>query len=76
VFYRTRAHEPSAAKAAWITGQLYDFLRWAPRPAGLDGVFRPDIYRRARRLVSSELEDGPRAPREGSKAGRRLACLV
>ena len=62
IFYRLRANEPSAAKAAWVTGQLYEFLRWAPRPAGLDGVFRPDIYRRARRLVSSELNDGPRVP--------------
>jgi ABC-type nitrate/sulfonate/bicarbonate transport system substrate-binding protein len=63
VFYRARATEPSAAKAAWVTGQLYDFLRWAPRPSGLDGVFRPDIYRRARRLVEGELKEGPRVPR-------------
>ena len=74
IFYRTRANEPSAAKAAWVTGQLYEFLRWASRPSSLDGVFRPDIYRRARRLVSSELKEGPRAPRiqpklaEGSAA--------
>lgn len=79
VFYRTRANEPSAAKAAWVTGHLYDFLRWAPRPAGLNGVFRPDIYRRARRLVSSELADGPRAPRVQPKPAARssgplLAC--
>jgi ABC-type nitrate/sulfonate/bicarbonate transport system substrate-binding protein len=79
VFYRMRANEPSAAKAAWVTGQLYEFLRWAPRPAGLDGVFRPDIYRRARRLVSSELNDGPRAPRIQPKlaaksSGPLLAC--
>ena len=67
VFHRMRASEPSAAKAAWVTGQLYEFLRWAPRPAGLEGVFRPDIYRRARRLVSSELKDGPRVPRIQSK---------
>jgi ABC-type nitrate/sulfonate/bicarbonate transport system substrate-binding protein len=79
VFYRTRANEPSAAKAAWVTGQLYEFLRWAPRPAGLDGVFRPDIYRRARRLVSSELNDRPRAPRIQPKLAAKsssplLAC--
>jgi two-component system, oxyanion-binding sensor len=62
VFYRARANEPSAAKAAWLTGRLYEFLRWAPRPAGLNGVFRPDIYRRALRLLPSEIRGG--APAE------------
>jgi ABC-type nitrate/sulfonate/bicarbonate transport system substrate-binding protein len=76
VFYRTRANEPSAAKAAWVTGQLYEFLRWAPRPSGLDGVFRPDIYRRARRLLSGELKEGPRAPRVRPKQAGSAASLL
>lgn len=59
IFYRARANEPSAAKAAWLTGRLYQILRWAPRPAGLHGVFRPDVYRRALRLVPRGMDGRP-----------------
>jgi len=59
IFHRARANEPSAAKAAWVTGGLYEFLRWAPRPAGLNGIFRPDIYHRALRRVPREVFGRP-----------------
>lgn len=62
IFHRARATEPSAAKASWLTGRLYEFLRWTPRPAGLDKVFRPDIYRRALTLVPAEVKGGAKAP--------------
>ena len=71
VFYRARATEPSAAKAAWLIGRLYEFLRWSSRPAGLKGVFRPDIYRRALRLVPREVNARPKAKKvEIAHAGR------
>jgi two-component system, oxyanion-binding sensor len=71
VFYRARATEPSAAKAAWLTGRLYDYLRWAPRPSGLNGVFRSDIYRRALRLVPREINGRPKAEKlEPAQLGR------
>ena len=79
IFYRARATEPSAAKAAWLIGRLYEFLRWASRPAGLKGVFRPDIYRRALRLVPREINGRPRAEKpepaqDGRHSGRALAA--
>jgi ABC-type nitrate/sulfonate/bicarbonate transport system substrate-binding protein len=74
VFYRAGATEPSAAKAAWLSGRLYEYLRWAPRPAGLNGVFRPDIYRRALRLVPREIKGRSRvAKREPGQPLRRPA---
>jgi len=79
IFYRTRATEPSAAKSAWLTGRLYEYLRWAPRPAGLNGVFRPDIYRRAARLVPREFNGRPKSEQlepgqTGRPAGRSLVA--
>ena len=59
IFYRARATEPSAAKADWLSGRLYEYLRWAPRPTGLNGVFRPDIYRRALSLVPRGVNGRP-----------------
>lgn len=50
IFHHDNANEPTAAKAAWLTRQLFSFLRWRRRPAGLTGVFRRDIFRRAQRL--------------------------
>jgi ABC-type nitrate/sulfonate/bicarbonate transport system substrate-binding protein len=74
VFYRARATEPSAAKAAWLTGRLYEFLRWGPRPAGLKGVFRPDIYRRALRRVPCGINGRPPAEaHEPAQLGRLSA---
>ena len=79
IFYRARATEPSAAKSAWLTGRLYEYLRWAPRPAGLNGVFRPDLYRRALSLVPREANGRPKAIKlepapAGSAPGRWLAA--
>jgi ABC-type nitrate/sulfonate/bicarbonate transport system substrate-binding protein len=54
IFYRGRANEPTATKAAWLTGRLFSFLRWETRPRGLDNVFRPDIFRRAQRFLPKE----------------------
>ena len=51
IFHRAGANEPTAARAHWITGRLYNFLRWRTRPPGLENVFRHDIYRRAKKLV-------------------------
>jgi ABC-type nitrate/sulfonate/bicarbonate transport system substrate-binding protein len=71
VFSRARANEPSAVKSAWLTGGLYEFLRWTSRPAGLKGVFRPDIYRRALRLVPREITVWPKAEKlESQQSGR------
>ena len=62
IFSRCRANEPSAAKAAWLTGRLFEFLRWTVRPAGLSHVFRPDIFRRAQRLVPKDCLVASAAP--------------
>ncbi len=51
IFHRADANEPSATRANWITSRLYQFLRWQTRPAGLNNVFRRDIYKRAQKLV-------------------------
>ena len=48
IFHRYRANDPTASKAAWITGRLYEFLRWDARPNAIDDVFRRDIFLRAR----------------------------
>ena len=50
VFYRGSANEPTAARAAWLTSQLFPFLRWRRRPRDLAAVFRPDIFRSAREI--------------------------
>jgi ABC-type nitrate/sulfonate/bicarbonate transport system substrate-binding protein len=81
IFHRARANEPSAAKAAWLTSGLYEFLRCGPRPAGLNGIFRPDIYRRALRLVPREITSPPKAGKlesgqPGRFSGRPLAACV
>lgn len=54
IFHRAKANEPTEAKASWLSGQLFKFLRWGRRPNGLNGVFRPDIYRRALRMVPED----------------------
>jgi two-component system, oxyanion-binding sensor len=54
IFHRARANEPTAAKAAWLTGQLFKFLRWTRRPGSLTGVFRPDIFQRAQKLIPED----------------------
>jgi NitT/TauT family transport system ATP-binding protein len=61
IFFRGRANEPTAAKAAWLTGRLFNFLRWQTRPPGLDRVFRPDIFLRAERFLPREFSVRPPA---------------
>jgi ABC-type nitrate/sulfonate/bicarbonate transport system substrate-binding protein len=51
IFHRHNANDPTVAKAAWIAHHLYAYFRWNRRPAGIDNVFRRDIFRRARRRV-------------------------
>jgi hypothetical protein len=51
IFHRNRANDPTASKAAWITGRLYEFLRWDARPAALDTVFDRAAFLRARRRI-------------------------
>jgi hypothetical protein len=60
IFHRNRANDPTAAKASWATGKLYEFLRWNARPAALNHVFQRSTFFRAqamiaRRPVSSSL---------------------
>ncbi len=55
MFHRCRANAPTRAKADWVTGKLFEFLRWTRRPAGLSHVFRPDIYERACRWLPKEV---------------------
>lgn len=54
IFQSYRANDPTASRAAWMTGQLHRFFRWKARPKGFDDVFRRDIYQRARRLVKAQ----------------------
>jgi ABC-type nitrate/sulfonate/bicarbonate transport system substrate-binding protein len=65
IFYGNRANDPTAGKAAWITGRLYEFLRWDSRPAALQKVFRRNIFLRAQALAARQ------QPR--SQTWRRLA---
>lgn len=59
IFYQGRANEPTTTKAAWLTGRLFNFLRWQTRPAALDRVFRPDIFLRAERFLPKEFSERP-----------------
>jgi ABC-type nitrate/sulfonate/bicarbonate transport system substrate-binding protein len=66
IFYRYRANEPTAARARWITGRLFELLRWNSRPASLNGVFRRDVFCRAREKVRTmTANDGPAASMSG-----------
>lgn len=68
IFYRNGASDPTASKASWITGRLYEFFRWHTRPAALGSVFRRDIFARAKRQIASRV-----ARREGIElAGIRM----
>jgi two-component system, oxyanion-binding sensor len=73
VFHRLRANDPGSAKAAWLTGRLFAFLRWSSRPTGLNGAFRPDIFRRAQRLVQGDLRR-PKPAKPDSRLPLKLAC--
>ncbi len=72
VFHRGRASEPTQAKAAWLSKQLFRFLRWRTRPAALAGVFRPDIYARAQKLITrNSVEPVARGIRVGTASRTR-----
>ena len=53
IFYSYRANDPTASRAAWVTGQLHRFFRWKAKPAGFGNIFRREIYQRARKLVKT-----------------------
>jgi ABC-type nitrate/sulfonate/bicarbonate transport system substrate-binding protein len=73
IFHRGRANEPTTNRADWITGRLYEFLRWTVRPSALDKVFRPDIFRRASKLVRRDNASGsPRIFLPEGQPKRRL----
>ena len=55
IFHRCRANEPAAAKVSWLTGRLFEFLRWRTRPQAFNRTFRADIFRRARSLLPEDL---------------------
>ena len=67
IFHRCRANDPTAEKAAWITGRLYELLRWEVRPAALRNVFRRNAFLRAQAMVAqsrqSRTAPPPRAAR-------------
>jgi ABC-type nitrate/sulfonate/bicarbonate transport system substrate-binding protein len=52
IFHRNGANDPTAAKAAWVTGKLYEFLRWNARPAALNHVFQRSIFLRAHAMTT------------------------
>jgi ABC-type nitrate/sulfonate/bicarbonate transport system substrate-binding protein len=62
IFQRYRANDPTASRAAWITGQLHRYFRWKKKPEAFEGIFRRDIFQRARKLVKMS------EPREGARA--------
>jgi len=53
IFQRYRANDPTASRAAWISGQLHRYFRWNRKPEAFAGIFRRDIFQRARKLVKS-----------------------
>jgi len=52
IFHRNGANDPTAAKAAWVTGRLYEFLRWDARPTALKNVFQRSIFLRAQAMTA------------------------
>ncbi len=67
IFHRCRANEPNQAKAAWLTGRLFEFLRWRNRPPALNRAFRPDIFRRAQALLPEDLRSSLEAAHTGTR---------
>lgn len=52
IFHDNGANDPTTEKAAWVTGRLYEFLRWSSRPAAINHVFQRSIFRRAQGLTT------------------------
>lgn len=74
IFHRDRANDPTAAKAAWITGRLYEFLRWVARPAAMNNVFQRSIFHRAQ-AITARRRRGLRSRRKESDR-RPAAALI
>jgi len=71
VFNRCRANAPTAARASWIIKHFHNYLRWRVRPAGMDKIFRPDIFRRA--LKQRQVMSKGAAQVETSSVASKLA---
>jgi hypothetical protein len=73
IFHRYRANDPTTAKAAWITGRLYEFLRWDARPAALDTVFRRDVFLRAKSRTATKMDSQAALEETGRRIGSAMA---
>jgi len=62
IFSRYKANDPTAARAAWISGQLHRYFGWRQRPHWLNDIFRRDIYLKAVKLTS-KAKRVPQSPR-------------
>jgi len=67
IFHRCRANDPTAEKAAWVTGRLYELLRWEARPAALRNVFRRNAFLRAQAMVARSRESRTARPRQAAR---------
>jgi ABC-type nitrate/sulfonate/bicarbonate transport system substrate-binding protein len=76
IFYRHNANDPTTARANAITARLYDFLRWDRRPAGLNSVFRRDIYHRSLALVKTMQKEGNARAGGGSSHDRLMSAAT
>jgi len=54
-FYHDNANEPTPSRASWLSSRLLNSSNSARRPAALNQVFRPDIFRRAQALLPPEV---------------------
>jgi ABC-type nitrate/sulfonate/bicarbonate transport system substrate-binding protein len=54
VFHRSRANEPSAAKACWLADRLFSALSSGPSKPVAGRAFRSDIFHRVQRRVPVE----------------------
>jgi ABC-type nitrate/sulfonate/bicarbonate transport system substrate-binding protein len=55
IFHGYHANSPTLARSRWLTGQMHRYFRWRKRPLGLDNVFKPDIFKRAKKLVRANI---------------------
>lgn len=70
IFHRYGANDPTAERENWVTGRLYEFLRWGKKPSALKSVFRRDLFLKARKLTSdtdsSRLRDSEPSENKGN----------
>ena len=64
IFHDNSANDPTAEKAAWVTGRLYEFLRWNARPAAINHVFQRSAFLRAQEIMAPRAihDSGPATP--------------